>query len=62
MLTIKDLVVNYGYISALRGISLEIKENQIVTLIGGNGAGKSTTLMSISNMVHKGGWSNHLYG
>ena len=53
MLKVENLVVNYGYISALRGVSLEIKENEIVTLIGGNGAGKSTTLMSISNLVKK---------
>ena len=53
MLKVENLVVNYGYISALRGVSLEIEENEIVTLIGGNGAGKSTTLMSISNLVNK---------
>ncbi|MCD6322738.1 MAG: ABC transporter ATP-binding protein [Clostridiales bacterium] len=53
MLKLENLVVNYGYISALRGVSLNIKENEIVTLIGGNGAGKSTTLMSISNLVKK---------
>jgi len=53
MLKVENLVVNYGYISALRGVSLEIEENEIVTLIGGNGAGKSTTLMSISNLVSK---------
>lgn len=53
MLKIENLVVNYGYISALRGISLEIEENEIITLIGGNGAGKTTTLMSISNLVKK---------
>jgi len=53
MLKIENLVVNYGYISALRGVSLEIKENEIITLIGGNGAGKTTTLMSISNLVKK---------
>lgn len=53
LLTIDNLTVNYGYISALRGTSMEIKENEIVTLIGGNGAGKSTTLMSISGLVDK---------
>lgn len=53
MLKVENLIVNYGYISALRGISLEIKENEIITLIGGNGAGKTTTLMSISNLVKK---------
>lgn len=53
MLKLENLVVNYGYISALRGVSLNIQENEIVTLIGGNGAGKSTTVMSISNLVKK---------
>ncbi|MCK5758480.1 MAG: ABC transporter ATP-binding protein [Clostridiales bacterium] len=53
MLKVENLVVDYGYISALRGVSLNIEENEIVTLIGGNGAGKSTTLMSISNLVKK---------
>jgi len=53
MLKIENLVVNYGYISALRGVSFEIEENEIITLIGGNGAGKTSTLMSISNMVKK---------
>lgn len=53
LLTIDNLTVNYGYISALRGTSMEIKENEVVTLIGGNGAGKSTTLMAISGLVDK---------
>ena len=53
MLKVDNLVVNYGYIQALRDVSLEIKENEIITLIGGNGAGKSTTLMAISNLVRK---------
>ncbi len=51
MLRLKNIVVNYGYISALRNISMEIMENEIITLIGGNGAGKTTTLMTISNLV-----------
>ena len=55
MLKIENLVVNYGYIQALRDISLEVSEGEIVTLIGGNGAGKTTTLMSISGMVEKSG-------
>jgi branched-chain amino acid transport system ATP-binding protein len=53
MLKVDNLVVNYGYIQALRDVSLEIKENEIITLIGGNGAGKSSTLMAISNLVKK---------
>lgn len=51
MLKIKDLYVRYGGIEALKGISMEIPEGKIVTLIGANGAGKSTTLRSISKLV-----------
>src|SRR5438046_1132806 len=51
MLEIKNLTVNYGAIAALHGISLEVKQGDIVTLIGGNGAGKSTTLRTISGLV-----------
>ncbi len=53
LLKVDNLVVNYGYIQALRDVSLEIEENEIITLIGGNGAGKSSTLMAISNLVKK---------
>ena len=51
MLTIKDLHVSYGGIQALRGINLEVPDGKIVTLIGANGAGKSTTLRTISGLV-----------
>ena len=51
MLEVRDLHVNYGAISALHGISLEVKQGEIVTLIGANGAGKSTTLRTISGLV-----------
>ena len=51
MLEIRDLHVNYGAISALHGISLEVPQGHIVTLIGANGAGKSTTLRAISGIV-----------
>ncbi|MGL4987594.1 MAG: ABC transporter ATP-binding protein [Treponemataceae bacterium] len=51
MLKIKDLHVNYGGINALSGISFEVPEGEIVTLIGANGSGKSTTLRSIVNLV-----------
>ena len=51
MLKITDLHVAYGGIKALRGISLEVPEGKIVTLIGSNGAGKSTTLRTISGLV-----------
>ena len=51
MLEIRDMVCGYGGITALRGISLEIKAGQLVALIGANGAGKSTTLRAISGLV-----------
>ena len=51
MLVIEDLRVAYGAISALHGISLEVRSGEIVALIGANGAGKSTTLRTISGLV-----------
>ena len=51
MLKINDLRVNYGGIEAVKGISLEVPEGKIVTLIGANGAGKSTTLRTIAGLV-----------
>jgi branched-chain amino acid transport system ATP-binding protein len=51
MLEVKNLKVNYGAITALQGISLEVKQGDIVTLIGANGAGKTTTLHAISGLI-----------
>lgn len=51
MLEINNLVVNYGAITALHGVSLSVPEGQIVTLIGANGAGKTTTLKTISGLL-----------
>ena len=51
MLQIDSLQVNYGGIEAVKGISFQVPERQIVTLIGANGAGKSTTLRTISGLV-----------
>jgi len=55
MLEVSDLVVNYGAIQALQGISFHVQEGEIVTLIGANGAGKSTTLRTISGLLHPSG-------
>ncbi len=51
MLKVKNLHVYYGGIHALKSVTLELSEGEIVTLIGANGAGKSTTLMSVSGIV-----------
>ncbi|MEG1010903.1 MAG: ABC transporter ATP-binding protein [Ruthenibacterium sp.] len=51
MLSVKNLVVNYGAINAIKGISFDVQEGEIVTLIGANGAGKTTTLHAISNLL-----------
>ena len=53
LLKVENLVVNYGAIRALRGISFEVADGEIITLIGANGAGKSTTLHAISNIIRK---------
>lgn len=54
MLKIDELKVNYGGIEAVKGISFEVPEKSIVTLIGANGAGKSTTLRSIAGLIKPG--------
>jgi len=51
ILSVKDLHVSYGAIKAVRGISFDINEGEIVTLIGANGAGKSSTLNTISGLI-----------
>lgn len=51
LLSVDNLVVSYGAIRALRGISFHVDEGEVVTLIGGNGAGKSTTLRTISGLL-----------
>ena len=52
LLEIDDIHVFYDKIEALKGVSLVVEEKQIVTLVGGNGAGKSTTLRAISGLLH----------
>lgn len=55
MLKVEDLRVSYGGIEAVKGISFEVPEKSIVTLIGSNGAGKSTTLRTICGLVKPAG-------
>jgi branched-chain amino acid transport system ATP-binding protein len=55
MLKVKNLEVYYGVIAAVRGIDFEVKEGQIVTLIGSNGAGKTSTLNAVVNSIKKKG-------
>jgi len=55
MLKVKDLEVYYGVIAAVRGINFSVKEGQIVSLIGSNGAGKTSTLNAIVNSIKKKG-------
>ena len=57
MLEIRDLYVNYGSIAALHGLNIDVPKGHIVTLIGANGAGKSTTLRAISGIVRARGGS-----
>jgi branched-chain amino acid transport system ATP-binding protein len=51
LLSVKDLVVRYGQVEALHGVSLDVYPGEIVALIGSNGAGKSTTLRTVSGMI-----------
>ncbi len=51
MLEIRDLEITYGAVRAVRGVSLEVREREIVTLVGNNGAGKSSTLNAVAGVV-----------
>ena len=62
ILRIKDLKVNYGGIEAVKGISLDVPQGEIVTLIGANGAGKSSTLRAISGLVKPTGGTIEFLG
>ncbi|MBQ6322497.1 MAG: ABC transporter ATP-binding protein, partial [Lachnospiraceae bacterium] len=62
MLEVKDLYVSYGGIQAVKGITFDVEEGQIVTLIGANGAGKSSTLRSIVGLVRPSAGSILLEG
>lgn len=54
LLKVENLETYYGKVAALKGVSFEVKEGQIVTLLGSNGAGKSTTLRTISGLIAPG--------
>jgi branched-chain amino acid transport system ATP-binding protein len=62
ILELKDVHTFYGSIEALKGISIEVHEGEIVTLIGANGAGKSTTLRSINGLNHPRNGTIHFQG
>ena len=62
MLEIKDLYVRYGMIEAIKGISFEVRDGEIVTLIGSNGAGKTTTMHAISGLLKPASGSIKLDG
>ena len=62
MLEIKDLYVSYGAIKALTGVSLSVKDGELVTLIGANGAGKTTTLHTISGLLKANSGSIYMDG
>lgn len=59
VLEVKDLTISYGNIKAVKGISFDVREGEIVTLIGANGAGKSSTLRAISGIIPWGGEINY---
>ncbi len=52
LLNLSDIFIHYQKVAAVQGISIELEEGQVATLIGSNGAGKSTTLRTISGLVH----------
>ncbi len=62
MLELRDAAVSYGRIEALKGVSLHVKQGEIVALIGANGAGKSTTLMAISGISALGAGTVFFHG
>jgi branched-chain amino acid transport system ATP-binding protein len=62
LLSLDNIHSFYGHIHALKGVSVEVKEGEIVTLIGSNGAGKSTTLRTISGMIHPSQGQIHFNG
>lgn len=62
MLKLKDVTAGYGSTTILHNVSLEVNEGEVVTIVGGNGAGKSTTLRTISSLIHPVGGSIEFEG
>jgi branched-chain amino acid transport system ATP-binding protein len=62
MLEIEDLEISYGPIRAVRGVSLEVRDREIVTLVGNNGAGKSSTLNAVAGLVRPAAGAIRLEG
>ena len=62
ILEVRDLEVNYGLIRAIKGVSFEVGEGEIIALIGANGAGKTTILQSVIGLIPIKGGSVTLYG
>src|SRR5690554_4187563 len=62
LLEVENLTVHYGVIQGLKGISFSVEEGEIITLLGANGAGKSTTLRALSSLVPKSGGTVHFAG
>ncbi|MCK9507060.1 MAG: ABC transporter ATP-binding protein [Pigmentiphaga sp.] len=62
LVSVRDLKVNYGHIEAVKGISFDLIEGEITTLVGSNGAGKSTTLLALSGLLPKAGGEVRLDG
>src|SRR5690606_4162823 len=62
LVSVRDLKVNYGHIEAVKGISFDLNDGEITTLVGSNGAGKSTTLLALSGLLPKAGGEVRLDG
>ncbi len=58
LLSVEDLTVSYGAVEALKSVSLEIQEGDVVAVLGANGAGKTTLLKAISGLVPDESWGN----
>lgn len=62
MLEVKDLEVSYGLIRAIRGVSFEVNEGEIVALIGANGAGKTTIMHAVAGLIPQAGGTGFFPG